>query len=260
MLKKIAAIGFVLGLMTGVAKRPPKFFMRGPQRLRSLFATNLPGEISASRKLSFAGALLTAGSLACTAQAGVLYSNISDSYPGVVPNFYNTAAESNLIFMGTTFTTTGEGFLGSLSFAVRSSNGSFDVGLFSSAGGQPDSLLETYNGSAPTFLDPAPVTLITVASTTHPYLNSATNYWLLITVNPRENMTWYFNDVGVTGGIYVGTATNELIRIFAEFADPSIRLVSSDVPLPATLALLGLGLIGIARQRSSRSTGKGATR
>jgi hypothetical protein len=32
------------------------------------------------------------------------------------------------------------------------------------------------------------------------------------------------------------------------------------VPVPATIALLGLGLAGIARQRSRRSTGKGAAR
>jgi hypothetical protein len=31
----------------------------------------------------------------------------------------------------------------------------------------------------------------------------------------------------------------------------------ANVPVPATLALLGLGLVGIARQRSSRSNGKG---
>lgn len=91
-------------------------------------------------------------------------------------------------------------------------------------------------------------------SNTGPFSNlAADGYWAdsayLQNTNPLAAWSvWRFTEAGSQ---FVGATGYTLY---------AVAVHDGDVPVPATLALLGLGLVGIARERSSRSAAKGAAR
>jgi hypothetical protein len=79
------------------------------------------------------------------------------------------------------------------------------------------------------------------------------NYWAAQDYLLSQGTAWFF----FTYYFYQSWDFQSAYSFFAVAVRPGDV---ADVPAPATLALLGLGLIGLARQRSSQSTDKGAAR
>jgi hypothetical protein len=69
-----------------------------------------------------------------------------------------------------------------------------------------------------------------------------------------NQVTWFENDMSVTGGVRVGSTINGLAQNFAASPTPGITLNSaaSAVPEPASALLFGCGILGLIAMRSRR--------
>jgi hypothetical protein len=185
--------------------------------------------------------------------AGIIYSNITSSFPGDATAQWNWNGSNGPGLEGTTFITTGGGTLSSIFLAV---DGTVDdsVGLYTDSGGQPGTLLESWSLTfAPPFSSvPSAVTLTSVDQ---PFLSSGTQYWLVVsTPTPLSEIGWAENDENVIGGRWISsTSVNALVQDLPGDTTPGIQLNSSSAPEPATELLIGVGgLVLLLRRRFSR--------
>jgi hypothetical protein len=172
---------------------------------------------------------------------GIIYTNISSAFPG--KSVYSQYAVTDG-FAGTTFTTTGSGNLASIVTAVSQPSGSppLTVGLYTEVYSEPGALLESWSvpviptccGSLPASVPP-PTTLVSVL---HPLLSSGTKYWFVISLGTENSVFWWFNDQGVTGGLWTHITLAPLYQGNGGLPTPGIQLNSVQAQSPARTGVL----------------------
>jgi hypothetical protein len=178
--------------------------------------------------------------------AGIIYSNLGPGNTFNVNETYNT----NFDFMATTFSSSGGGTLENILTPVFSVNSPVTFGLYTNSGGQPGTLLESWNATVPG----SPAQFVTLTSQLNPSLSAQTQYWFVISLSQaqKEELDWYQNNQGVDGGIFLGNQLTGLDGFVPGSPAPAIQLVS--VPEPASGILLGtsLLLLGLFRKIKSK--------
>jgi len=173
--------------------------------------------------------------------ASIIYSNISGAFPGKsVDSQYAITGG----FAGITFTTTGSGNLANIvtDLSQTSSTTQLTAGLYTELYGAPGTLLESWSvpviptccGSVPASVPP----LTTLVSVVHPLLSSGTKYWLVLNVGTGNTAFWWFNDQGVSGGLWVNSKVTPLHPGGATYPAPGIQLTSDQPQPPARIGVL----------------------
>jgi hypothetical protein len=176
--------------------------------------------------------------------------NQGDAIGKVGANNFTTASE---------FTATSSGNLSSITIALSriGSAGSGDVTVkleTDSGSGGPGSVIESFSvpvSSLGAFGgNNSPVVLNSVLD---PALTAGTDYWLVVSAPSPDSIDWNFNPIGdigdhatsVNGGaFFLGSGTHGAFRLDSGLA--------AAVPEPATLALVGLGALGLVGYRRLR--------
>ena len=152
-------------------------------------------------------------------------------------------------FMSAPFTASASGQLTSIQLPIDSNNSPITIALYTSSGGAPGTLLESWTTAVP-----ATETLVTVTSVLNPTLSAGSQYWIVFTVpaTTGEDIQWFQNLIGQTGGLFFGTSLTAQTHVFAANPLPAIQVLGNlsgppPVPLPPTLLLTlgGLALAGL---------------
>ena len=153
-------------------------------------------------------------------------------------------------FSSSPFTASASGQVTSVQLPIDSNNSPITIALYTSTGGAPGTLLESW-----TVAVPATETLVTLTSVANPTLSAGSQYWIVITVpmTAGEDFQWFQNGIGQTGGVWFGTNLTGQVHVFGANPAPAIQVLGNvttppPVPLPPTLllTLFGLGLAGFA--------------
>jgi hypothetical protein len=205
------------------------------------------------------------GSVAATrCVADTLYSDLGPGNTWIVNREY----ESDFDLMAAPFVTTGSGKLGDIVTPLFSLHNPVDLSLYTDSGDRPATLLESWSITVPSF----PGILTTIPSVANPFLSADTQYWLVFPLTSllKNNLAWYENNQGVTGGIWAGDNLNGLLNFVPASPAPAVQLNSlapTSVPEPASAVTLAivfallmisraasrvLSAIGLAAQPSSK--------
>jgi hypothetical protein len=184
--------------------------------------------------------VLVAGLCCGPAPAGTIYNNLGPGNTWIINRDYST----NFDFMAAPFVTSGGGHLGDIVIPLFSLHNPVSLGLYADSGGKPGTLLENFSLTAPGF----PGILTTIPSARNPLLSAGTEYWLVFTPTPaqKNELAWYENDLGLTGGIWAGNVLDDMLNFVPGSPMPAIQLNSVSVPEPASEILLGSGLLMLA--------------
>lgn len=182
-------------------------------------------------------------SIFCVASGQLLAATI---YTNLGPNDENNMWSSTSRLVGVEFTTTGAGALSTISLPVSVPGGiplALTMALYSDAGGQPGSLLESWTADAPATTAAKPQ-LTVLTSVVKPIMSPDTTYWFFITQNPYE-IQWATGAVGNDEGIWAGDSLDSLTNI-PGLTMAGIQLDSfeevTQTPEPASAVLLFLAL------------------
>jgi hypothetical protein len=182
------------------------------------------------------------------ARAGtVLYGNFGPGYAGDSPLGYG----AGFAFFGTTFTASAGGTLQQVEISIEDGPLNITGGLYTNSGGEPGTLLESWNISIPSNDD----TITTLTSVVNPAIIAGTQYWFVLANPTVASFTWLANDDNVLGGSYGGSTLAGLSG-GGNAIDPApgIELMgNSSVPEPATGCLFGAGCLGLGLFKYRRS-------
>ena len=145
-----------------------------------------------------------------------------------------------------------------LPLAVVSGAGEISVQLLADSGDLPGSLIEAFHLTG--FSAPGPLSLIPIASTLHPILDSKTQYWVAVTGGtPTTFAVWaltlFAGDSSAGGAsrsivnnLDGGWTRNHGTRVGA------MRINGDPIPEPGSVALVGSGLLSLLflRKRNPR--------
>lgn len=139
----------------------------------------------------------------------------------------------------------------SLGIFVRSSpsigTGPLDIVLAADAGGSPGATLRTF----PLNVNVTGKQIVTGVDDGSFTLNANTTYWVIADGKGDFDGAWYFNTTGDVG-LTAGRTNNGAWNLRPDDDRYALRVEGRVVPEPASLALLGLGIlgsIGFARNR-----------
>ncbi len=127
------------------------------------------------------------------------------------------------------------------------SGNELDIALAADDGGHPGATLESFVLSVT-----GVPTILTASSVLHPTLSANTLYWITAEVPdlPGEFVGWFANSTGGVGPTASRPASPPLWFVFNETQSVFEVTGSPIVPEPASLTLVGLGVVGfVARTR-----------
>ena len=94
-----------------------------------------------------------------------------------------------------------------------------------------------------------------------PVLASGTPYWMVITPLQADDVAWYWNNLGLAGGIYAGNSLGGFLQFEPDSPAPAILVdggtsVGVAVPEPGSALLLAGGLLLHRRRAGRRGAGE----
>ena len=200
--------------------------------------------------------------------SSVIFSNFGAgfSYDASVGNAVGDDGFGLTEWVGETFTSGLTANLSSIEIALSSGFGSatdpLTVALRSSGSGAPGAILESFivgagaGGALGTLNSP-----ILLMSTLFPLLTSGNQYWLTVQAPSTSAYAWNFNNTGANAAHAISTDDGNNWDVFAStFFTPGAFQIDGNpttdtppVPEPASLMLLGSGLIGAAVSRRRKA-------
>ena len=123
----------------------------------------------------------------------------------------------------------------------------FTLALVTDNGGQPGSLIESWNLTTTFPVITCTHCFETAFSTQNPILQAGTEYWVVALPGPGIDALWMSNNIGAVGtsAFSLDDGKTWTVTTTGSFAAFDVRGITS-VPEPSMLVMVGTGLLGLA--------------
>jgi hypothetical protein len=198
---------------------------------------------------SLSTALVLWALTATSAQAGVIYSNISSGFPNASTGYSGSYGCGSLYVpenCGIEFTAANGGYLASISIEISSASSPLTFVLYADSSGQPGKLLESWITAVPNYVfnNTPPVAMTTLQSVQNPLLSPGNQYWFLVEIPISSSDTsWSSSDLDVGRGIEYGSSLATLQLQHPN--SPAVGIQVNSTPEPTSGTLFATGTIAI---------------